>query len=398
MKKKVALMTCFLDNFGACLQALALQSEIEKLGCHCRIIAYTEPSGYNNDEFVQTFIEKISREIFGIVNIFIKGKSFKKYIKRKLFKKNKRNYAFKKFRNKYLNFECANDSKKVNVYCRYEELALLSEKYDAFVCGSDQIWNPTFYNRNHPAYFLRFAGDKKRIAYAPSIGLSELPNQYIDTFVTYVKDFDYVSVREKRGSEIIKELCDIDAKVVLDPTLLIGRNYWQSLLEPQYKTPFRKYIFCYIFSNTKAVSDYLKMVQENTGLPIVYVNVSNLSYESLIACCKKNAGPIDFLQLIKNAEFILTDSFHGTAFSLLFNKDFYVFERKRTDETIDMFSRIKSVLSYAGLEDRIVSINESFIKKEVIDYAPVNEIFEVLCKDSEAFLNEALYGEKNEDN
>ncbi len=385
MKKRVALITCFLDNFGACLQAYALQNEIENLGCECRIIAYTEPEGYNKEDFLGLTKNKLIKAILDIAKMLIRGKSS--------FLQNKKHKAFKSFRDRYLKFEHKNNSGEVKVFSNYEQLLCLENDYDAFVCGSDQIWNPVFYGRNHPAYFLRFAGDKKRIAYAPSIGLSEMPEQYKETFVSYVNDFDYVSVRENRGSEIIKDLCAKEAKVVLDPTLLVNKECWNSILNVKYSPPYHKYIFCYIFSNIKEVSDFLKNVQNVTGLPLVYVNISELSYENLKARCVESAGPAEFLQLIKNSEFVLTDSFHGTAFSLAFNKNFYVFERRRVNETVDMFSRIQSILLNTGLENRLVQINEKFEVKENIDYSKVDEKINVLRKESEGFLKAALFGE-----
>ena len=240
---------------------------------------------------------------------------------------------------------------------------------------------------------MRFAENKTRIAYAPSIGLSEMPKEYVESFISYVNDFDYVSVREKQGAKIIMDLCGREAKVVLDPTLLIGRDFWLSLLKRKYKKPFKKYIFCYIFSNEQRHSDYLKKIQKETGLPIVYVNVSNLSYDGLNAQNKEFVDPLGFLQLIKNAEFVVTDSFHGTAFSLLFNKDFYVFKRGRSDEKINMFSRIESILSVAGLEDRIVSLDEPFKLKEHIDYVAVDEKLDQLRNSSLHYLRNALQDE-----
>lgn len=380
-KKKVALLTCFLDNYGACLQALALQKSIENLGIDCDIIAYIEPAGYCKEDFSTSFKERIRENIWVLLKILEKKKSYEKHVL---------HHAFKRYRNSYLKFECIGNSKEVKTYCSFEELESLSETYDAFVCGSDQIWNPTLYAQNNPAYFLRFAGDKKRIAYAPSIGLPELPDEYTETFISYVNDFDHVSVREKQGAKIIMDLCNREAKVVLDPTLLIGHDFWLSLLESKYKKPFKKYIFCYIFSNKQKYNDYLKKIQKETKLPIIYMGVSNLSYDGLDALKKETVGPLEFLQLLKNAEYVITDSFHGTAFSLIFNKDFYVFKRERVGEVINMFSRIESILSSVNLEDRLVSIDEPFEIKESINYMMVNNKLEQLRKSSLEYLRNAL--------
>ncbi len=380
-KKKIALLTCFLDNYGACLQALALQKVIENFGADCNIIAYIEPLGYYKSDFSVSFKERIKEELW----ILMKSLKRKQLPKRQIL-----HHIFKEYRDKYLKFEHISNTNKIKAYCSFDELKNISENYDAFVCGSDQIWNPTFYAQNNPAYFLRFAGEKQRIAYAPSIGLPKLPDEYIETFIAYINDFDYVSVREKQGAEIIKSLCNRDAKVVLDPTLLIGRDFWLTLLDNRYKKPHKQYIFCYIFSDKKKYCDYLKKIQERTNLPIIYINVSNLSYDGLHAQKKEFVDPLEFLQLLKNATFVVTDSFHGTAFSILLKKDFYVLKRERRGETIDMFSRIENILSCVQLENRTVSINEPFEIKKSIDYTVVDKNLEHLRKSSLEFLQNAL--------
>lgn len=382
--KKVALITCFLDNYGACLQALALQNQIEKLGCQCNIIAYIGNAGYFHDDFFTVFKMKTKNFAY-IIRNYLHGE--------KKTGPHTRHLAFCQFRKKFLRFEKGGITNKIKFYKTIEEFDDISERYDAFVCGSDQIWNPTFYNQNHPVHFLRFAGNKKRIAYAPSIGLSEIPLKYRKAFIEYVGDFNSLSVREKSGSKIIKDLCLREAKVVLDPTILAGSDFWNNLLSHKYKKPFPKYIFCYIFSNAEKCSSYLKRVQSKTGLPIVYVNISNLAYSSIESYCVKDKGPIEFLQLLKNAELVITDSFHGTAFSLLFNKEFYVFRRDIDYEKIDMFSRIESILDIAGLNKRICSVDNEFELQPPIDYVPVNKKFEKLRKDSNDFLREAIFGD-----
>ncbi len=380
--KKVALVTCFLDNFGACLQALALQRQIEELNCVCDIIAYIGPSGYRQEILPKVFKNKLLCIARDVIN-FLQG--------RKAYNGRKTQLSFYKFRKKYLRF--SKEKGGIKYYHSIEQMKGLADRYDAFVCGSDQIWNPTFYKRNDPVYHLRFAAEKPRIAYAPSIGLPEIPAEYEQEFISFVNDFDSVSVREQRGSEIIERLCKCKAKVVLDPTLLAGREFWLSLLDNKYTLPYEEYIFAYIFSNTENVSRALKDIQDKTNLPIVYVNISNLSYQGLTAFCKSYADPIDFLQLIKNAKFVLTDSFHGTAFSLLLQKDFYVFKRERKDESIDMYSRIESILSMTGLQERVFSLKESFAPKTSIDYTDVDQKLEEKRNESRAYLKNSLFGE-----
>lgn len=382
--KKVALATCFLDNFGACLQALALQNEIEKLGYECRILAYIEPNGYFQDDNYTIFKKRIRNVLTNVLH-YRERRGKTNYFKH--------HYAFYKFRNKYLKFDKDPSTGKVKYYRSLDDFSDVALRYDAFVCGSDQIWNPTFYNKNNPVYFLRFAKDKKRIAYAPSIGLSDIPEKHREAFIEYVTDFDSLSVREQAGADIIQALCSRSAKVVLDPTLLAGVDFWRSILKSNYKIPFEKYIFCYIFSNTEKCSNYIKDVQSKTNLPIVYMDVSNLDYSKTNSFCARHAGPLDFLYMLNNAEFIVTDSFHGTAFSLLFNKNFYIFKRERCDEKIDMYSRIESILSATDLKNRACSLDAPFELKERIDYVSVNKKLDTIRQDSKKYLSDALSGE-----
>ena len=155
--KKVALLTCFLDNYGACLQALALQSSIEKLGCDCNIIAYIEPWGYHHSDFLPSFKAHLRGELLVLLNILKK---------RQLPKEKIQHYKFKNFRNKYLKFEHINNSKNIKAYRTYNELDALTANYDAFVCGSDQIWNPTFYEKTTQHIFCALQ-KTKRVLHMP---------------------------------------------------------------------------------------------------------------------------------------------------------------------------------------------------------------------------------------
>ena len=147
------------------------------------------------------------------------------------------------------------------------------------------------------------------------------------------------------------------------------------------------------FTRGENIDVALEKMQQETNLPIIYLNISKLSYEGLHAYCEQYADPIEFLQLIKHAEFVLTDSFHGTAFSLLFNKELYVFKREHVGEKIDMLSRLESILDFAGLRDRFVSLEQPFEIQEHIDYPTVNKRIDKLRAESEVYLKNALRGE-----
>ena len=382
-RKNVALVTCFLDNYGACLQAYALQSSIINLGYACKILAYIEPSGYRIPHRLLSFFKLMIARILSAVS------SRFDYIK----DSQERKYIFDRFRKKHLRFYCERRN-KVKYFQSISDLASTVRQFDSFVCGSDQIWNPTFYGMNNPVYHLRFASNKNRIAYSPSIGLSSLPEEYQETFNRYVHDFSSLSVREDAGAKIVHDVCGLDIPVVMDPTLLVGSDFWKQLAQTKkFKKPFDRYILCYIFSNTPEISSYIQSVRDRVQLPVVFFNVSTLQYQTDLSYCARRADPVDFLNYIRNAEFILTDSFHGTAFSILFEKEFYVIERHRTDESIVMISRISSVLNRAGLQDRLVDLRQAIPFPQTIDYETVNRCLDSWRNESARFLKNALENE-----
>jgi hypothetical protein len=227
-KKKVGLATCFLDNSGACLQAFALQQAIIDLNNECEIIKYYEPNTYRKPFWAKRTIK----------DFLHCATSYRFPYAKFLYHYNHRN--FNKFRKRYLIF-----SKKS--FRSINEIRSENFKYDLYVCGSDQIWNPTLYNKCEPVYMLDFDKEKKKVSYAPSIGLSEYPKEYENDFCTLLKNFAEISVREKQGEIIINKISKDKATTVLDPTLLFDKDLWLSKL-PRKKIEKaiikEKYILC----------------------------------------------------------------------------------------------------------------------------------------------------------
>jgi len=370
MGKKVGLATCFLDNYGACLQAYALQEKIVQLGHDCSIIPYVEPDGYE-------------KEVSFAKLRWIKARLQKNDA---LARHYKRAALFSRFKKEKLRFE--KEKGKVVYYQSYQQLKDAPPKYDAYVCGSDQVWNPLFYNKNNPAYFLQFAQDKKKVAYAPSIGLSALPEQYQEEFKQYVSTFDALSTREDAGTKIVQEVGGRDCLTVLDPTLLVGGEFWKDKVKKPSGFPYKQYVFCYLFSNTEKVAAYVKEMQAVTGLPVVYLPVSDLVYD--VDGRLVDAGPLEFLWLIQNATFVLTDSFHCSAFSIMFHKDFSVIDRQRRGEDVNMSSRIVNLMRMAGIENGFADVAKPYEKSAKIDYAAVDNNMQKYRDESEAYLRKAL--------
>lgn len=375
--KKVGLATCFLDNYGACLQAYALSNTITSLGMECTILKYTELEGYYGDSIA----ERVKNStLYNTVRCLLD----KKY--RKTFKLGKiRRPNFQSFRKKYLPLSTE----------AYNEHSDLSDKgFDAVVCGSDQIWNPTFYGACNPFYYLSFVPKGvSKIAYAPSIGLSDIPECYTDDFKKYLSDFKAISVRENNAVELVKKYADKEAKWVLDPTMLLDGSAWSKLIDN--KIIEKPYIFCYLFGTQDYYKDAIENIRNKTGLEVVIIPFSERDLTNEYTKIYK-AGPIEFLSLIKNAEYVLTDSFHATVFSLLFERPFYTLLRDNDNEEKSMNSRIYSLLSMVDKQERCVLKNNvlDFKIEPILDYGCVRSRLKQLRDDSINFLQNALEAEK----
>ena len=266
---------------------------------------------------------------------------------------------------------------------------LSRHKYDAFICGSDQIWSALILPIRHQNYL--YGIDKKRkIAYAPSMGLDVLPQYYLKHIKKYIRDFKYLSVREDVAKQVIFENYGIEAKQVLDPTMLVGREYWdQQLRDNSRQKPNDNYVFCY----------FLGEISEEVRTSVVKVadgrKIIILPYEedcvNVDKGCFELADPLDFVNLIKNADCVFTDSFHGCVFSILFDKQFVVTKRSHVGR-VAQTSRITSLLNMFDLKGQFTSGFDNIINAitRPIDYNIVHTLVQNQQKASRAFLNNAL--------
>lgn len=343
---KVGLSVCYdTKNFGSQLQVLATVKKIEDLGFETEIIRYRK-------KFSPSFAIQQLPRLFN--PYFIHGKlgSMKK---RKLIKKHPsvnqqvavRNRRFGDFVKKYFN----NLSEP---YFGWKELKKCSEsKYDIFLCGSDQLWLPN--NLGSHFYTLEFAPENKpKIAYATSFGVSQIPWYQKGRTRKYLNRFEHLSTREIRGKEIIKELTGKEVPVVCDPTLLLSAREWEELIPPR-KVIEDKYILCYFLGTNPAHREYADRLKKTTGLKIVTIPFLDNFVESDLSFgdyALYDIDAADFVNLIKNAEYVLTDSFHGTVFSILNHKQFVTFSRFADNTKNSRNSRISSLLMMLDLEER----------------------------------------------
>jgi len=330
------------DNFGNKLQHFALQKELQKL----------------NNEVSSTFFYYSNKNL-SIIKNFIK-----KFI-------NKRYANFLKF------------DKKINYSKNYfnNNKMVIREDFDFYIVGSDQVWNPNFpYFNNY--YLLENIDNNKRISYAASFGVNELPEKNKKIFQEELKKFKMISVREDRGKEIVENLTGRnDVEVVLDPTMLLCSKEWEELAIKPKNMINRRYILNYFLGkmSESRKKEIERIATENDCTIINILDPNDPFYES---------GPSEFLYLEKNAFLICTDSFHSSVFAFLFNRPFVVFERDDSNEKMN--SRLDTLINKFNLKNR--RHNEQNITKENLqhDYDESYKILENERDKSEKFLKKAL--------
>lgn len=274
---------------------------------------------------------------------------------------------FQDFRNTYL---------KWSPICYTEdERKRLNEEYEAFIVGSDQVWITL--DHVNPTMFLNFVSEKnKKIAYAPSFGANKVNENFNDELKTYIENFNAVSVREISGVEIIRKFSKVPVQVVIDPVFLNSREFWADLAE---EPPINgKYIFLYPTQITKEFREVVKSIKKKYRLPIYT--------PFYVPGCKtiKNMGLLDFLGWIKNAEYVFATSFHATAFSIIFEKEFWAMPHTSTG------ARIIDMLQLFGIEDSLIrSVDEIQFEKQ-IDYSKVTKIVYSKAEESKEWLKKAL--------
>ena len=284
---------------------------------------------------------------------------------------------FKNFEDNFLNLTKA-------VYVK-NDLKNLSKKYDYIITGSDQVWNYLITNTD-PTYLLDFVEDNyKKIAYAASFGVENVPDNLKEWYKNLLNDFKAISVREKQGQQIIKDLCNLDVPVVLDPTLLLNKNDWLKL--NFHKVKRNKYILLYCLRKSDLLNEMAEKIKEVDDLELVALNPrTRFMYSKFSAA---TAGPEEFVELFMNAEYVLTNSFHGMAFSINFNKKFLVDLDTKSAQNTN--SRLLNILELLDLTDRIVSEPQDISKMyEEIDYKKVNEILDIERQKSLSYLKTSL--------
>lgn len=367
---ETATLTWFSGNYGSTMQAFALQKTVMELGYGNRIINYVP----NKREKLAFFCKSSARFVT------LKAKIENKKIESKFLNRDEIDLKNRKFEEFYENSFFLTEMIPVQ-----NQMKSLNNKYRIFLCGSDQIWNPNYFKKCN---FLDFVSESnKKIAYAPSIGTTQLTENEKRKMKSYLDRFDKISVREESSKRLIESVVDKPVQVVCDPVFLLSREKW--IEKMQLKEPEEKYILCYFLGDNPEYQKMTEKLQESLKIKVKIIPTNTFGY-ALGFETQKTVGPKDWLSLLYGAEFVLTDSFHATAFSIIFNKSFYVLKRFSDTSPKSQNSRIYYLLNMTGLEDRIWqnTTNVSYIENDI--WKTVDEKMKTERETSTLWLKNAL--------
>lgn len=371
-----------LYHYGSILQAFALQVKLKEIGYDSEIIDYLYPNEYHNSlnklrttcENIKSYRKKIFHKILHLI-----------YNKKDQNNINIRKIRFDEFTKNNLNLTTV-------LYKNKEDLIANPPNYDVYLTGSDQVWNSYFLYED-TTYLLSFAPQgKKKIAYAASFGQNKFDPDYAALYEKYLKQYDAISVRENSGISLVKELTGFNARLVLDPTLLLNKEDW--IFYQSERLIDEPYILCYFldysFNPYPYLYDLSNSLHKETGFKLIQIDknryITPLNFPSKSIC---NAGPKEFISLIQNASLIITTSFHGTAFAINFNIPLFSII-SNTPSSSDC--RQKELLNSLDLERQLLVLNSSIpkFKQSLYSISDVNKKLDVLRNDSLNFLLNSL--------
>lgn len=385
--KKYALVTCYFQhNYGSQLQALATQMIFDKLGLANETICIDGLKPEINRAKYQYFLSKI----FDLQTLQDKMATVRKVLARKTnpayaAQAAKRDRIFTAFAQSQFNLSM--------VYHSKAELRAHAHEYAGFVVGSDQLWLPS--NIAADYYTLNFVPDEvKKIAYATSFGVGSLPKRQARQAQQFLKRLDAIFVRELSGQKLVKQLIGRDVPLVSDPTLLFTAEEWnrQATSQRLVKEP---YVLCYFLGHNPEPRQVARQLAQKLQAKIVqlpHLDEYVKGDEGFADYPLYEVSPLDFIALIRDAEYVLTDSFHCTVFSSLFAKPFFSFRRYREDSKVSTNSRLYSLLETLGASDRLLQGTEPIVAclNQKLDFELVHQKIDALRKTSVGLLQQAL--------
>lgn len=365
--KKIGICTIYTGyNYGSALQAYATREILRSLGFEGEILKLSGSIVEGRDIRIKKLAVMVFRSIIHYKAGKQSAQSYKANYQTELSEKTKK--LFSKF--------YTNNIRPVLIsYAELKRKAYSNEFY-SFLCGSDQIWNAsTMYV--DPFYYLDFAPRSKRISFAPSFGRNEIPNYNKELIFGRVKNIAHLSVREKEGQRIIYNGTGRKAKVLIDPTLVLTSQEWVDALK--IKPYSGNFVLAYFLDEPNEIAKKHLQKEIDSGEKVVCIPRSIKEGTKVV-----DAGPKEFIRLIQSAKRVYTDSFHGTAFSISFHKDFYSFSRNYGAAS-DQSSRLTSLLNMLHLMERYDS-QETIIT----DYRQVDRILARERNESKYYLRKCL--------
>ncbi len=372
------------NNYGSKLQALATIKMFDRLGLDYEIIRYNKKS-------LRFYLKSIPR-FFNWVFINDRYLQIQRMVE---FKKHPKVKAQVEIRNRaFDSFDTYFSEHLSKVFCNYEELRRECPRtYDQVITCSDQLWSPSALSSGF--YNLMFVAEQtKKISWASSFGVSKIPWYQKGRTRKYLRRIEHISMRENRGAEIVKELTGRDVPVLMDPVFVFNKDEWNELV-PLEKPEWESYIFCYFLGQNPEHRAAAKALAEKTGLKIVtlrhldeYVDED----EHFGDVAPYDVDPVRFLNLLRNATYICTDSFHGTAFSIIFEKQFLVFDRYNNQSSNSKNSRVESVCVNVGLTNRRYTDIEHIFEmmEQQIDYVAVTKKVDQYRVNTKQYLKNTL--------
>ena len=372
---KAGLVTFYhIHHYGALLQAAATERAVETLGGACEIIDYFV--NQDNSLFRKpTGLGSAAADVHTALH-------------------------YRALKSRYERFEkFSSDHLRISDH-RFESLEELRNTvlpYDVILSGSDQIWNPKIFPDGHfdPVFFGTFS-EKRKIAYAPSFGIPKVPEEMEAELRGYLEQFSHVSVRETQGQQIVREITGNEVPVVLDPTLLLTAEQWGAMANTPEGYPAGKsdtcggYILCYCINQPGPLAPYIQQLAKETGLPVVQLCGIRRKVHPK-AQCILDAGPAEFLGLFQNAAYDCTNSFHGTVFSVQFQKPF-ITAGAPSELAAPERSRTFSILNRLGLTHRIIGKGDTAGLLDEVDWVTVSQRLTEARQGSLDYLRAALEG------
>ena len=364
---KVGILTFHnANNYGAVLQAYAMVERLKQNNIDAEIIDY-QSSVFDNYKLFRTHLYKRLPYMLAVDLV-------------KYPMKRRRKNNFDAFRKRFLPISS-------RAYYKSSDFEGISEQYDYFISGSDQIWNPQLTNGFDGVYFLDFVSNShKKIAYAPSVSLKRLNEFQIAAISDYMSSYGALSIREQETIDILQPYCEKEILKTCDPVFLLENSCYDKICSDTYKG--KNFVFLYVVGTAKEFQNVIQYAEETArdkGLDLYYVISANKTLYHIHGNNVYGCSPSDFLSLIKNARYVISNSFHATAFSILFSKQFVTFLKREND------SRISDLVSEFHLQDRIFGQdNRTDPFDTQIDYSQLKQTLQAFRKKSDDYLLAAL--------